>query len=58
MSNAPRQMGVSRTTVTEMYERARYKIADCIVNGKILRITLVGIIDYVRDTAILLRQAV
>lgn len=32
-----RQMGVSRTTVTEMYERARYKIADCIVNGKILR---------------------
>ena len=27
-----RQMGVSRTTVTEMYERARYKIADCIVN--------------------------
>ena len=34
-----RQMGVSRTTVTEMYERARYKIADCIVNGKILRIT-------------------
>lgn len=34
-----RQMGVSRTTVTKMYERARYKIADCIVNGKILRIT-------------------
>lgn len=29
-----RQMGVSRTTVTEMYERARYKIADCIVKWK------------------------
>lgn len=33
-----RQMGVSRTTVTEMYERARTKIADCIVNGKTLSI--------------------
>lgn len=32
------QMGVSRTTVTEMYERAREKIADCLVNGKALRI--------------------
>lgn len=32
------QMGISRTTVTEIYERARYKIADCIVNGKTLRI--------------------
>ena len=29
-------MGVSRTTVTEIYERARYKLADCIVNGKTL----------------------
>ena len=26
-------MGISRTTVTEMYENARYKIADSIVNG-------------------------
>lgn len=34
-----RQMGVSRTTVTEMYERARTKIADCIVNGKTLCIS-------------------
>ena len=33
-----RQMGISRTTVTEIYERARAKIADCIVNGKALRI--------------------
>ncbi|MCI8663295.1 MAG: DUF134 domain-containing protein [Hungatella sp.] len=33
------QMGVSRTTVTEMYERARAKIADCIVNGKTLCIS-------------------
>lgn len=34
-----RQMAVSRTTVTEMYERARTKIADCIVNGKTLCIS-------------------
>ncbi len=34
-----RQMGVSRTTVTEMYERARTKIADCIVGGKTLYIS-------------------
>lgn len=34
-----RQMEVSRTTVTEMYERARRKIADHIVNGKTLRIS-------------------
>ena len=33
------QMGISRTTVTEMYERARIKIADCIVNGKTLCIS-------------------
>lgn len=33
------QMEISRTTVTEIYERARTKIADCIVNGKLLRIT-------------------
>ena len=25
-------MDISRTTVTEIYERARYKISDCIVN--------------------------
>lgn len=29
-------MNISRTTVTEIYERARTKIADCIVNGKAL----------------------
>ncbi len=34
-----KQMGVSRTTVTEMYERARAKIADCLVNGKTLCIS-------------------
>ena len=34
-----RQMEISRTTVTEMYERARMKIADCIVNGKTLCIS-------------------
>lgn len=32
-------MGVSRVTVTDMYEKARFKIADSIVNGKILCIT-------------------
>ena len=34
-----RQMGISRTTVTEIYERARTKIADCIVSGKTLYIS-------------------
>ena len=34
-----RQMGISRTTVTEMYEKARTKIADCIVNGRMLCIS-------------------
>lgn len=33
-----KQMDISRTTVTEIYESAREKIADCIVNGKILQI--------------------
>ncbi len=32
------QMDISRTTVTELYESARYKIADCIVRGKMLHI--------------------
>jgi len=31
------QMGISRTTVTEIYETARYKLADCVVNGKTLQ---------------------
>ena len=30
------KMAVSRTTVTEIYETARYKIADAIINGKVL----------------------
>ena len=33
-----KQMEISRTTVTEIYETARYKLADSIVNGKRLRI--------------------
>lgn len=33
------QMEVSRTTVTETYERARFKIADSLVNGKALSIS-------------------
>ncbi|MCC8098184.1 MAG: DUF134 domain-containing protein, partial [Eubacterium sp.] len=32
------RMDVSRTTVTEMYEGARYKLADSLVNGKELNI--------------------
>lgn len=32
------QMGISRTTVTEICQRARKKIADCLVNGKQLYI--------------------
>ena len=35
---AARQMEISRTTATEIYRQARYKIADCIVNGRRLRI--------------------
>ena len=33
------QMGISRTTVTEIYETARYKLADCLINGKTLHIS-------------------
>jgi len=33
------QMDISRTTVTELYEAARYKIADSIVHGKRLSIS-------------------
>lgn len=32
------QMKVARTTVTEIYERARFKLADSLVNAKALRI--------------------
>lgn len=34
-----KQMEISRTTVTEIYEKARNKIADSIVNGKSLHIS-------------------
>ena len=33
------QMGISRTTVTEICENARFKLADCLVNGKALSIS-------------------
>ena len=33
-----KQMDISRSTVTEIYERAREKLADCIVNGRRLEI--------------------
>lgn len=33
------QMGISRTTATEIYQRARSKIADCLINGKALHIS-------------------
>lgn len=33
------QMKISRTTVTEIYENARFKVADCLVNGKALFIS-------------------
>ena len=32
-------MGVSRATITSIYESARYKVADAMVNGKRIRIT-------------------
>lgn len=32
-------MGVSRPTVTDIYESARYKIADCLVNGRMLKVS-------------------
>ena len=35
---AAAQMGVARTTVQAIYNSARRKIADCVVNGKALRI--------------------
>lgn len=34
-----RLIGVSRTTVTEIYSRARFKLSDCLVNGKKLLIS-------------------
>ena len=34
-----KQMEISRTTVTEIYESARYKIADSLIHGKTLLIS-------------------
>ena len=31
-----KQMDISRTTVTEIYETARFKVADALINGKVL----------------------
>ncbi len=36
---AAAEMNVARTTVTAMYESARHKIADCLLNGKRLVIS-------------------
>ncbi len=36
---AAKQMNISRTTVTEVYQSARYKLADSLVNGKKLMIS-------------------
>lgn len=36
---ASKQLVVSRTTVTEIYESARHKVADAVVNGKGLDIS-------------------
>lgn len=33
------QMKVSGATITSIYETARYKLADAIINGKHIRIT-------------------
>lgn len=33
-----KMMGISRTTVTEIYDRARFRLADAIVNGRALEI--------------------
>ncbi|MBQ8946301.1 MAG: DUF134 domain-containing protein [Lachnospiraceae bacterium] len=34
-----RHMGVSRTTVTQIYDNARSKLADMLINGRTLNIT-------------------
>lgn len=39
-SECAEAMQVSRTTVTDIYDRARYKIADCLVNGR--RLVIAG----------------
>jgi len=33
------QMGISRTTVTEIYENARFKLSDSLINAKALSIS-------------------
>ena len=43
------QMGISRTTVTEIYESARYKLADSLVHGKVLSISGGNVIRSVKE---------
>jgi len=42
---AARRMGVSRQTFGNIVERARRKLADCVINGKALRIERGGVAD-------------
>ncbi len=51
---AARQMNVARTTVTAVYELARRKIADCLLNGK--RLVISGGAWHIRDEKDILQK--